>query len=282
MKRIFVFSLLFVAVCAWSDNSIQNKSQEAASPQQRSANKDAIPVNDTPSMPPRIAAIPDNRIVNPIDVPKTKGDAAKTQGNSSDKVPFIWGLTADEATAIFTLFLVVVGALTGGVLCWQACLLRQQIKLAREEFISSHRPRIIVRSFRIDMSEDKWIAGNQWPIKFSYVNVGDTTAIIQEIGVRVFGGVGPWTNGPSRDIRFEPQNVSKKLAVAEHEIYCTNDRFAIPNRTDIVSGTRWYCIGYIIYKDEIGINRKTGFCRKFNFEEQTWDRESDEDYDYCD
>ena len=57
-----------------------------------------------------------------------------------------------------------------GVSGWQGWMIRKQIALAREEFISTHRPKIVLR--------DVDLIGNE--IYYMLVNIGGTEATIIE------------------------------------------------------------------------------------------------------
>ncbi len=77
-------------------------------------------------------------------------------------------------------------------------------------------------------------------------------------------------------------NVAKDLA--------PEDRNAIANRIDWLKrglrdeqyATNLYVIGWIQYLDEAKRIRKMGFCRKYNFKTERFQREQDEDYEYDD
>ena len=273
MNRLFAFALLLIAVNAWSDNPVPSKAQKATSPQRQATNKDNPSANDKTPAPPRIPVNSDNRIIKLVDVPKTETDTAKAHDNCCDKTPFIWGMTAEEATTIFTFWLAVVGAFTGFVLCWQACLLRGQTRLAREEFIASHRPKIIIRGFRL-LHQDMPI-GKKINFAFTAQNIGDTGAKIIE-----------YRNGTF--IQFAIQNIPSDLSFPTAENLLPNlvlesgvsqlfpgdsgEKLLEDKRTQIYSGkSALYCMGIIVYCDEIGTRRETGFCRRYRPSENRWE-----------
>jgi hypothetical protein len=73
----------------------------------------------------------------------------------------------------------------------QARLTRDSIRLAREEFIASHRPKIIIKHI--------WLValGSNQPVtvKIVYANVGDAKAVVSSIGMD-FNVINPDTQLP--------------------------------------------------------------------------------------
>src|SRR5712692_2387439 len=129
------------------------------------------------------------------------------------------GMTAEEATAFFTLLLVIVGALTAVVLFCQVRLLRQQVRAMRNEFIASHRPIVRLR---------KLIAipgNNQIQPLCEIVNIGMTQATIVDSNFQLFAA------GSAADatIRYEKEakkDVVVKITLAAGE--STNIAKSIP------------------------------------------------------
>jgi hypothetical protein len=58
---------------------------------------------------------------------------------------------------------------------------RRQIGLARDEFISTHRPKLIVRQFQLDAPQPDHII----KVHFSVINAGDTEATLRLIAAEV-------------------------------------------------------------------------------------------------
>ena len=104
----------------------------------------------------------------------------------------------DFIMAAFTVALVFV---TGGLIVvgiFQNRQLSRQIKLAREEFISTHRPRLIVRQFQVDPV----VAGQPITVHLAMINIGDTDALPNLIACEV----ALWNN-PAQ--HFEPPGIDK-------------------------------------------------------------------------
>jgi hypothetical protein len=90
-----------------------------------------------------------------------------------------WATGALCIIALFQLF----------VFGWQGYQLGETVKATKEaasvankEFISTHRPRIILHSIKFGSAEDM---DDPVPIEFRYVNIGDTKGHVTEIGTRL-------------------------------------------------------------------------------------------------
>lgn len=80
---------------------------------------------------------------------------------------------ADAWTAWFTGGLLAVGIASAVILIRQLVLIERQVKLAREEFAASHKPRIILRDVSVVES------GGKKQILFMLVNIGDAEATLK-------------------------------------------------------------------------------------------------------
>lgn len=154
---------------------------------------------------------------------------------------------------------------------------REQVVLAREEFIASHRPRLKIRNFRIaPVSKDKIL------IQYRVVNVGDTTATIVN-----------W----NQSTVFMPKKIFPALPV-----YAPSN--SLIGVLPLESGMSWpgviemaeeniggvegrirqeflYVYGFIRYSDRLKNERELFFCRLFNPETERFEI-GDEEHDYAD
>ena len=145
-------------------------------------------------------------------------------------------------------------------------------KLARSEFIATHRPKITMRAVKLHL-EGAGVGGT-YPIEFTYVNEGESTAYISKIGSNVFNNKTCWTYG-ARKVRFTIETSTEILQSGEERTHPTPDKFDWN-----LSDTNWFCVGYVEYRDSLGIIRKTGFCRRWNDRKKVWVREENEEYEY--
>jgi hypothetical protein len=189
--------------------------------------------------------------------------------------PEVWTALATVVIASFTVVLALV-------IRRQARLTREALKLARDEFISTHRPKIIVRTF--EYCSD---GGGRIGAAIRYVNAGDSVATITEIGVSIFLSVeGPRPGGDQ--VMTAERVISKRLLGGEEAVYVaasgvTHNEVAVQQVRNHrqYPFTSAYCIGYIAYADELGVGRKTGFCRQYEPANRSWARTEHSDYDYA-
>ena len=183
-----------------------------------------------------------------------------------------------------TFGLVVVTAFLAGIGIWQGCQLQKSVRLARDDFNAMHRPRIRVR--HIFLSEDPITHDDH--VSFTIANVGSTIAHI---------------TGGMNCIEYRPKlsglpNIQKPikdgipigaytLSAGEQHSYTIDHKavmaafqFERPALTEENRMGRLYCYGFIIYTDNLGTIRETGFCRVFDG--NSFIRVDNPDYEYED
>ena len=116
-----------------------------------------------------------------------------------------WLVDPTNLTAISTVVIAIFTVVLAVVAYVQARLLRKSIDLARAEFLSTHRPRIVVREVYLDGKE----------IRFRLVNVGDTPATIVES--RLFAEVMQGKSG-LRPLLTNGTNELGRLVIAPGEV----------------------------------------------------------------
>lgn len=192
-------------------------------------------------------------------------------------------LEAQKAQAQWALYLLWVGGITALILIWQSVQFGQQLtqnklaievtgqatELARQEFVSTHRPQIRVKHLYPDPNFRIW-ADSPVVVKLVIVNSGLTEAIITEVNIdaklvphghrlppRPAFSVAPFQPDKNRansgiTLAFKPTQVIDKLTQPESDA--------------IRSGmAALYCYGFVEYQDILGGIRKTAFCRKLKF-----------------
>jgi hypothetical protein len=73
---------------------------------------------------------------------------------------------------------------------------KASLDLARGQFVSSHRPRLIVRRVSIDDAEEKGRAQDGIEAKYVVANIGDTPAKIAETSTRFYKATGALPASP--------------------------------------------------------------------------------------
>jgi len=134
---------------------------------------------------------------------------------------------------------------------------RDQANLSREEFLATHRPKIVVRA--CGLSGDGITAGHLWPCRIAYTNIGVSTAYIRKIGTRVWNSASPWTSADGT-IQFNENLSNEVLMSGEDGTFLTVREF----NCDWIE-TNWFFAGYVEYSDmeEGGTVRKVGFIRRW-------------------
>ncbi len=141
---------------------------------------------------------------------------------------------------------------------------QESIRLARDEFLSTHRPKVRIK--HLWLTEDIW-NGQPITVNLGIVNNGTAEATLNIIGIRfVIVRVG-------RPIPFDPVipnipnlNVAgQKLPVGVWWSYTNiknGTQVTVAESADIQSGnSELYCIGFVSYYDGAKNMRITGFCR---------------------
>lgn len=185
----------------------------------------------------------------------------------------MWERTLRDPVAYYTLWLTIfTGALAlVGVAQWGA--IARQLALGQEEFVATHRPRIRVRRLEENSQSPD---GNR--ATFLVVsNVGESRATITgvagAIGVR-FKDTKKWLPpgmnlSSAKELPASPQTV---LLGGEQRTY--GFRSAGPTQDDYFVGPTPQCdlmaVGEIIYRDDNGVTRRTGFAWYWDMEVFDW------------
>ncbi len=160
----------------------------------------------------------------------------------------------------------------------QAALTRDSINLAREEFISSHRPRIMIYGLNLVSAGDD--AAGPLKVSFRYVNSGDSLAKVKEFGAKMIDLFKPTM---PTGIEFEVEKMDPPIEVksGRHGFRLTSafdqEQFLFKSFADSYS---LVCVGYIVYSDASGTDRQVGFCRKYDEESHRWLPMNDSEYEY--
>jgi hypothetical protein len=269
MRTAWIALAMMVVCGAWAESKppVPTPSKEAHPPQQRQADTEQYGTENAPF------------VVNIDDSQHSQGNASDADNKSRNKSTFVWGMTAEEVTALFTGLLVVIGAGTAMVLGFQSWLLRRQIILARDEFNATHRPRIILR-------EAYTAPDNGHPITVFYTlaNTGGTKATIVRSKFAIFSSI---KGGTKRQIQFDGELIGGEIdnvipanhvieAGAFYESACatqkamwstnwhtviTSDGGEMVVRSLGPNASELFFYGKVLYRDAGGIVRGMAFYR---------------------
>jgi hypothetical protein len=189
-----------------------------------------------------------------------------------------WERATGDPVAIATLALVFVTFL-------MTRAIREQVRLARDEFNATHRPHITIHT--IEQSAEG--ASDRIGAHIAYVNIGGAPCTVLELR-----GIILWQDAALRPGILEmvpPDQAFKVCSIAPGEIGgCTLFSADTTLRTVAVQDQRairgqgprqtLFCIGYLRYVDVRRIERRTGFCRRYESTLRLWNREHNPDYEY--
>ena len=200
----------------------------------------------------------------------------------------------DEFNAWLSLLLSFVIVCFTGVL---ACVAWKQFRIAREAHCVMHRPKLRVRNVFVPDLDALIGDGpkSAMPSEYDVVNVGRTKANLTACDSRII----ITNNLGLHHLRLDilEKQVEKKIGIAGGET-CRMKipdpkplnkevlaRFTVPTGPDFPypgNNLDAYVIGFLKYRDAIGLVRQTAFCRKFNRATERFDPVDDPDYEYED
>ena len=194
----------------------------------------------------------------------------------------IWQRTISDPIAYYTFWITVFTAALAGIGLIQGYLLNQQIRLARDEYSATHRPKIIVSGFQI-VSNPELESPEKVAFIFTGRNVGDSPAKILEIRSATL--VLRAKEKIPGDLSFSfKEKFNITLISQERELFPGNGGSLLEGNEpmEIYVGDKvLLCLGSIAYLGESGRKRETGFCRRYRSREREWDTISESEYEYA-
>jgi hypothetical protein len=161
-----------------------------------------------------------------------------------------------------------------------ADLTNEALRLGRDEFNATHRPRLVIRSIRLAIFE----IGRPVAIEFTIVNTGDADAILLESNATIAIGPGlpdlPIYDG---DRLFLLRSVFPSGRI--NPVTKIRDIPLMPNEYDAVYPKGYssiYLFGFIRYEHGAGNIRTFAFCRRFERMERRFKVVDDPNYEYSD
>jgi hypothetical protein len=168
------------------------------------------------------------------------------------------GAVTALATVFIAVFTIVLALVTGR----QARLSRQSIDLARQEFIATHRPRVILRYIQGPFYNDE---GHRF-VCVTFVNMGANNAIIEAFGADLALRRDDDDEWEPPGLDADPKSVEPIiLACGQRHFFTVTAK--MPADTDkaifqeALDGHQLCAVGVVRYKDGNGVARDTGFFR---------------------
>jgi hypothetical protein len=183
-----------------------------------------------------------------------------------------------------------ITALATATIAWFTYTLSKSTRrlwnLARQEFISTHRPKLVVRELLMlePENDERTIA-----VQYVIANIGEGNARIVESWVEVKF---------SRDRRLWPIQRAEGANLIGNTLlrpgtHVFREQGSSVSLLSLATGRQIFQAGhhpvqivffrgFIIYLDDNLVRRKTAFCRIWNWESRRFDRVDDPDYEYVD
>jgi hypothetical protein len=189
------------------------------------------------------------------------------------------GLTTALATVVVATFTIVLAYSTRS----QAHLTREVIALARDEFVSSHRPKIIIHATEVSFGTNEQ-GLTTIAIDLHCINIGNTEAIIDEL----IGEIDTYEEPLRANIILPTIEITPvKVGVGQRHLIHIESRFddqmihriLNPGATEIRRAI--LCIAAFSYRDRREIPRQTGICRQFSndTDENRWSKYTKQGYE---
>jgi hypothetical protein len=272
MKQLSAFFLVALLVALASDSWGQSKPdsppREEAKTAQQSAPKDQ---RGTEQFPAFVKIIPTQKTPE-----EAEADRKEKEQKDTNDTRLVW----------FTGLLACIGFLQLLVFGWQGIQLKRTVtaakeatKLARDEFVATHRPKIIVHGMDAKLAGE----GELRHVNFRYVNAGDTDAFVTSIASHIL-----WTKHSMvpAGIELKRHEVIKDpilLPSGKNGFAITSDEvnFVTLVRSGRAGHDIAFCVGVVVYRDTNGVERRTGFCRRYDSDRERWLKVEDQDYEYA-
>ena len=217
-------------------------------------------------------------VIKILDAPKATLNTDKNKNETNEKPStdgWLAGVRAEAWAAIFAGIMVLIAGFQLRMFFWQLRLIQVSTTLARDEFISTHRPRINVQGVFIEDSQ----------AEFVIVNTGATMANLIEIRCGMRFGSLPAIPSLLTILDRPPQSLSSGNRVTAYYKLTENDasQFGF-----LVGGgepdSKIYFMGRIVYSDNASIPRQRtmAFLRRYDFATGRYVTVDDPDYNYQD
>lgn len=190
----------------------------------------------------------------------------------------VWEWATEDATSLFTIVLTIA---TIAMAASTHALWRETTRagdLAREEFIATHRPRVIVR--RVQGPIDDGATGKQ-TVFVTVVNIGETHAIIEHFGGEILDD-SDWSLRPSGEHTLMPLDRDVVLNGGEAHIFHIEAALGTVRRANVALSRDQVVSGALIYRDGNKIARETSFRRRYSRERQRFIRIDNSEDEYAD
>jgi hypothetical protein len=156
----------------------------------------------------------------------------------------------------------------------------RQLKLARNEFVSTHRPKLIIRQLQLD----KLLPDQIVKVQLSIINIGETEATLRFIAAEIALWNRRYWEAPGIDPIAKPfgpkviRNGQRISAVIVSRFKITAEQIKAAQQGNLII----CAVGEFTYIDAIGTERRTGFRRNYDFSTDMFIASENIDQEYQD
>jgi hypothetical protein len=249
--RIAILALCIAAVILDSAHSLRSAPQKAQQQSKQSAPTSQTDKRGTEEAPFIVKVLP-----TPESEQKTAADEKEKANNDALLALFTERLFWATAALALMAFLQLL------VFGWQGIQLGRTIDLSKNEFISTHRPKLIVRQFVLTKPEPDQIV----KIDFSIINVGSTEATWRYLAAEVALWNGQYWEAPGIDHIIKPislppiKNGQRVSATIQSRFNITADQIRAVEKGNLIV----CAVGELTYADALATNRRTSFRRNYD------------------
>ena len=165
--------------------------------------------------------------------------------------------------------------------------LRASVKLAREEFNATHRPKIVVRPVKLDLTTRDARGSETATVSWNIVNTGTAPATIVDANATLKITAERLPALPEYDDAHTEvahtnllPGVSQPMVTRFQAKY--DGWFDLFEAAQQESSSTIYLFGYVQYVDAARRIRETCFCRKYDHDTQRFTAADDPNYEYED
>ena len=238
--------------------------------------------------------------------PVTVNVLTPSSANGNDSGTAQENLDIQRKLVLFTAVLALVGLLQFLTMFWQGRVLRgtlkaveQQAAIAKTTLVSSFRPKVVLRSIKLNPPNyATYLAVNDgiWKVELILTNTGSTKASIEKCDLHIafFGDQPfPWSaqGAPLGSKEWAPFVLPPADRYPLEFVIPRESGFSIGFGTQVEmlrmpnnhGQAVWpTCSGTIVYVDDNGHRRQTGFSRRWNIPAERFESSEDPDLEYQD
>jgi hypothetical protein len=153
----------------------------------------------------------------------------------------------------------------------QSKAMEDQVKLAQQTIVHTQRPKIIVRTFYFSESSgtpphnNGLAAGSFAKGQFYLVNIGGTRATVEEIWCEPYIGESLPGKRPYEGKKGYRQSIAMKPGESTYYLFSLSHPLEDLTASLLKGRSKsFFVLGWIGYRDDLGIYRSTRFCRHYN------------------